>query len=116
MPTEGTTRYVTNCNITENFNPRAHGGHDAMPEITAVTGIISIHVPTEGTTKHTEITLHKTIFQSTCPRGARQNGGPTMDRGIYFNPRAHGGHDPCGVDVTVDVLFQSTCPWRARRV
>ena len=95
------------------FNPRAHEGHDLQ---------------------HTG--LPKTsIFQSTCPRGARPV--HLLDRGLvgisihvptrgttpvpadpeilmYFNPRAHEGHDPAAFFAVRVGLFQSTCPRGAR--
>ena len=55
-----------------NFNPRAHEGHDGYWKHAFRTGPISIHVPTRGTT---EDELQEMINS-------------------YFNPRAHEGHDP----------------------
>ena len=55
-----------------NFNPRAHEGHDAI---------------------NWSIEAGLTIFQSTCPRGARPANSPIRCRQPYFNPRAHEGHD-----------------------
>ena len=76
------------------FNPRAHEGHDDVPlhvmQLTLIsihvptrgttepwtskprTMIISIHVPTRGTTITVSDILDYGAFQSTCPRGARR--------------------------------------------
>ena len=56
--------------------------------------MISIHVPTRGTTGHCLEERKTTQFQSTCPRGARLSG---------FLP------------ITTCTIFQSTCPRGARR-
>ncbi len=112
-PTGGATSISNRCNGKDCFNPRAHGGRDA------VDAPLSIML----------------VFQSTRPRGARlclgvqggqmtvsihaPTGGATnnyrySDRNNCFNPRAHGGRDLntsrlCGLN-----LFQSTRPRGAR--
>ena len=76
------------------FNPRAHEGHDIVCTMKILHKIISIHVPTRGTTADFPSFEAVLLFQSTCPRGARRF------RSVYqfhvvrnFNPRAHEGHD-----------------------
>ena len=106
------------CRIGRNipkgyFNPRAHGGTTGWYPFGDHAGVISIHVPTGGTTKKEESDDFGYPFQSTCPRGARPAGcvGNTVVHAISihvptggttrtrkgrispgdFNPRAHGG-------------------------
>ena len=97
------------------FNPRAHEGHDKTKltssqrlkfQSTCPRGarrylvfvnfcpVISIHVPTRGTTHGAYAHAIEFEFQSTCPRGARPYPA-TSDTVIFcdFNPRAHEGHD-----------------------
>ena len=57
--------------VPYDFNPRAHEGHDQVPLHKYLNVVISIHVPTRGTTQ------------------AARWGLSVM----YFNPRAHEGHD-----------------------
>ena len=69
---EGHDTATNTHRIPKDFNPRAHEGHDPQ----ALSGdngvvIISIHVPTRGTTT-----------DSSCPAAS-----------LDFNPRAHEGHD-----------------------
>ena len=54
------------------------------------------------------------IFQSTCPRGARLFRVFFAKRLPNFNPRAHEGHDPYFNIIKVFMQFQSTCPRGAR--
>ena len=93
VPTRGTTSSTATKTFFQNFNPRAHEGHDAE--------------------KFTSDLAE--IFQSTCPRGARlgehglvvnrvisihvpTRGTTAVQRRVRFqdrdfNPRAHEGHD-----------------------
>ena len=81
-----------------NFNPRSHEGSDvdcSVPLIVSLISIhaptrgateehgvmfisikISIHAPTRGATLHCYINAHKNLFQSTLPRGERQQFSP----------------------------------------
>ena len=55
------------------------------------------------------------MFQSTRPRGARQEAWTEAARSFCFNPRAHAGRDPTGaIPSAVRVVFQSTRPRGAR--
>ena len=38
------------------FNPRAHEGHDSHTSFTFILSLISIHVPTRGTTCYRDVT------------------------------------------------------------
>ena len=114
MPTRGTTR----CKLR-----------------TRISILISIHVPTRGTTGCGRSRRCRRIFQSTCPRGARRFAlcwisctkfQSTCPRGarlcrrqhhpciLYFNPRAHEGHDFHPARTRKARKFQSTCPRGAR--
>ena len=75
------------------FNPRAHEGHDLRDRSYLGTSIISIHVPTRGTTN---AVLSEILLQD-------------------FNPRAHEGHDLLQKQQILLQPFQSTCPRGARR-
>ncbi len=78
----------------ESFNPRAHEGHDTKIFLFESIFIVSIHVPTRGTTVLL-LNLQKDI---SC-----------------FNPRAHEGHDVFSDKFNEYILkFQSTCPRGAR--
>ena len=94
VPTGGTTRSAASGKIITDFNPRAHGGHDSS---------ITCRNPFS-------------LFQSTCPRGARRSVWHNPSRYCNFNPRAHGGHDAVSNDSLHAYVFQSTCPRGARRL
>ena len=75
------------------FNPRAHEGHDSAKVINPSPIIISIHVPTRGTTRRCSCWI---TFGN-------------------FNPRAHEGHDSVEGELPLPCFqFQSTCPRGAR--
>ena len=51
------------------------------------------------------------MFQSTLPRGERQQKRSTLVLTSGFNPRSHAGSDKvCAEAVGIDYLFQSTLP------
>ena len=79
---------------TENFNPRAHGGHD-KPFLFGGLLIADFNPRAHGgTTRHPRMLIRLSQFQSTCPRGARHQHQRRGERYRKdFNPRAHGGHD-----------------------
>ena len=71
VPTRGTTRDDVVSGDEKYFNPRAHEGHD----------------------RGCALDDSPDLFQSTCPRGARQLKHTHGDTSLNFNPRAHEGHD-----------------------
>ena len=77
----------------DDFNPRAHEGHDAAAAEQGISLLISIHVPTRGTTMVRSALIARIKFQSTCPRGARRTHAHVHGYPLNFNPRAHEGHD-----------------------
>ena len=81
-----------------------------------VIGTISIHVPTKGTTGTLKISLTANLFQSTCPRKARPATEVKTVSATYFNPRAHERHDFWGGIYWMPWVFQSTGPRKARRL
>ena len=116
------------------FNPRAHEGHDSSYIFLCLIGLfqstcprgarryyhdikesrgISIHVPTRGTTQLTlcsflgEISIHVPTRGTTCNTSC-------IFGSIYFNPRAHEGHDTHVKNTKIQNVFQSTCPRGAR--
>ena len=77
------------------FNPRSHGGSDLWDESRCPESCISIHAPTGGATMRGAWSWkRRLIFQSTLPRGERQQQQPGKGkRTVHFNPRSHGGSD-----------------------
>ena len=97
------------------FNPRAHAGRDSVDPFFAQPTVVSIHAPTRGATTETasagdqplgftprahagrDLFLcffrHRSRFQSTRPRGARQDWRGVSEEHSCFNPRAHAGRD-----------------------
>ena len=55
-----------------NFNPRSHEGSDAVLPWAGSFKTISIHAPTRGATSMVHTIEMMCIFQSTLPRGERQ--------------------------------------------
>ncbi len=107
-PGEAVTR-----NVDYNFNPRPHEGDDSTSDVSGSSDIISIHVPTRGTTLLALLDNREVdIFQSTSPRGGRLYIGQcrrTQER--YFNPRPHEGDDPRPQAFPPQARrFQSTSP------
>ena len=54
------------------FNPRSHVGNDQFAIIVCICVVISIHVPTWGTTQNPDHINPASQFQSTFPRGERR--------------------------------------------
>ena len=101
--------------VFDDFNPRSLVGNDQEFEITQSRIVISIHVPSWGTTDRSSPETATTTFQSTFPRGERQcrkckrnskmifqSTFPRGERpigksrwadGINFNPRSLVGND-----------------------
>ena len=98
------------------FNPRSHEGSDTVYCSGSRNGYISIHAPTRGATISFHISLIPVIFQSTLPRGERQEqvfvnhvftlisihaptrGATSLCKSFQnsypnFNPRSHEGSD-----------------------
>ena len=72
------------------FNPRSHEGSDTSMPWTACRNF---------------------LFQSTLPRGERQQAHGNRKSHLYFNPRSHEGSDCSRYSVTtLTSLFQSTLP------
>ena len=76
------------------FNPRSHEGSD-VPWIhhSQEVIVISIHAPTRGATFIALVSSLSYGFQSTLPRGERQQRDQRHSRNCYFNPRSHEGSD-----------------------
>ena len=112
---EGHDRHTSACIPgTPDFNPRAHEGHDAIDSISSEDYAISIHVPTRGTTTSDPYTITSSVFQSTCPRGARLHGVHLrkMDAISIHVPTR--GTTTTSASVIAEERFQSTCPRGAR--
>ena len=54
-----------------NFNPRSHERSDFTGDYTFEVTLISIHAPTRGATIIFQMSLSRTLFQSTLPREER---------------------------------------------
>ena len=99
------------------FNPRAHEGHDSCTiSHSNMTMVISIHVPTRGTTGVSEFAPSSTIISIHVPTRGTTDTNVMRTYSSDFNPRAHEGHDlkmrRCRSRYFI--LFQSTCPRGAR--
>ena len=98
------------------FNPRSHEGNDRFSDPFRAVLLVSIHVPTRGTTllipdssvqyRSFQSTFPRgerqwsgekgtliRMFQSTFPRGERPKGSPLTAYFVSFNPRSHEGND-----------------------
>ena len=75
------------------FNPRAHAGRDIFGRDLVVVDYVSIHAPTRGATFWLRKIALVRRFQSTRPRGARQEAKGLHRQWHRFNPRAHAGRD-----------------------
>ena len=76
------------------FNPRSHVGNDQFAIIVCICVVISIHVPTWGTTGLEQTYTDISSFQSTFPRGERRFPvSADVQHEWYFNPRSHVGND-----------------------
>ena len=98
------------------FNPRAHAGRDDSEQSSLFDKDVSIHAPTRGATLRRLQPHKRRAFQSTRPRGARQNRKESMQAVESFNPRAHAGRDwKTKCRQKSEPVFQSTRPRGARR-
>ena len=94
-PTRGATSLkATEYKLSIDFNPRSHERSDYDIRRDRHGGYISIHAPTRGATLIFQMSLSRTLFQSTLPREERH----VLDIYIY---------DMC--------IFQSTLPREERR-
>ena len=81
-------------NQNGNFNPRSLVGNDDFVRVLYHVQLISIHVPSWGTTLIRRIVYLAGIFQSTFPRGERPSVCCLLRFSRYFNPRSLVGNDP----------------------
>ena len=121
------------------FNPRTHEGCDSFCTESFKATIVSIHAPTRGATffrvrlcRLYHVSIHaptrgatparyisapKMQFQSTHPRGVRQNCKIMYQIAKCFNPRTHEGCDQVVVLLALVILkFQSTHPRGVRQI
>ena len=77
--------------------------------------MISIHVPTRGTTDARADPSWEIRFQSTCLREARPLSHNAACWSRHFNPRAYARHDWDRLQIIHRDPFQSTCLREARR-
>ena len=71
------------------FNPRSHERSDFTGDYTFEVTLISIHAPTRGATIIFQMSLSRTLFQSTLPREERLWHQTRPAWWLYFNPRSH---------------------------
>ena len=82
-----------------------------------VQEVISIHAPTRGATIIFQMSLSRTLFQSTLPREERQLFFLSTVQCLYFNPRSHERSDAKPTDAQAAAMeFQSTLPREERRL
>ena len=109
--------YCCRCGNHLNFNPRSHVGNDAGSVSILRRNIISIHVPTWGTTNSGTlsavccfISIHVPTWGTTVHyiiKGSEHGN---------FNPRSHVGNDGAIVPIRQrELAFQSTFPRGERR-
>ena len=65
--------------LLHNFNPRSRVGNDVSESIPCQSVPISIHVPAWGTTAINADTVANMQFQSTFPRGERQESSDLLE-------------------------------------
>ena len=76
-PTRGATIYILSTPYCFTyFNPRSHEGSDTTGKDIQIDGQISIHAPTRGATLYFCVVMDLCVFQSTLPRGERQQFSP----------------------------------------
>ena len=76
---------------------------------------VSIHAPARGATKETDRHVEAMVFQSTPPRGGRQDALALGDVHDRFNPRPRAGGDSSWRCLAAWFRFQSTPPRGGRR-
>ena len=96
------------------FNPRAHAGRDNNAPVFNSISEVSIHAPTRGATRLGVVVGHRVQFQSTRPRGARQNaGGDPWNVLVSIHAPTRGATPPT-LATGLPTVFQSTRPRGAR--
>ncbi len=75
------------------FNPRPRVGGDLRDEEQRLNRVVSIHAPAWGATVITQMAITQIAFQSTPPRGGRQDFQSRVFRQVCFNPRPRVGGD-----------------------
>ena len=98
------------------FNPRAHVGRDARAGGRRQgRGCFNPRAHVGRDSRTWLMLLHKFMFQSTRPRGARPSINSACCNWGGFNPRAHVGRDNCmSAELMPSCVFQSTRPRGAR--
>ena len=98
------------------FNPRSHKGNDLLMLCNPYITIISIHVPTRGTTIDIIQFYFRNKFQSTFPQGERHQGRHVLIPEGEFQSTFPQGERPKGlIDNMYVKWFQSTFPQGERR-
>ena len=116
------------------FNPRSLVGNDQKLSIKHPERMISIHLPSWGTTRVEVLPYHtlgefqstfprgerqvfkfnafmSSLFQSTFPRGERLSSNRSFSCRRYFNPRSLVGNDDISYNsYRFPLVFQSTFP------
>ena len=98
------------------FNPRAHVGRGKTDEATRIRQEVSIHAPTWGAALLVVAVCHRSMFQSTRPRGARLD--EFWQRYIVGDVSIHAptwGAAWVNLSQVTRDLFQSTRPRGARQ-
>ena len=106
VPTRGTTQasLLGALGVDISIHVPTRGTTIALGNFTSALEI-SIHVPTRGTTIYDGGPVQLILFQSTCPRGARQHPLRHLCPCWNFNPRAHEGHDALhGIHVHISMI------------
>jgi len=95
------------------FNPRARAGRDALSQVSMLAMEVSIHAPARGATRAADAEgIERQLFQSTRPRGARQERNVVCRARQCFNPRARAGRDLYYDDLTTELIVSIHAPAR----
>jgi len=105
------------CSHNSSFNPRTRAGCDAKQYVNeAKQALVSIHAPARGATMTVYSSHRADEFQSTHPRGVRQQRVYLHLELPCFNPRTRAGCDRLQAPIrSPTTKFQSTHPRGVRQ-
>ena len=129
----GDTRHLRLTPSLSSFNPRPHARGDVKSDQFTRLDLVSIHAPTRGATFFSTSYIKRRMFQSTPPRGGRQDhrlkqfahcqvsihaptrGATKLDvlrgaRRVFQSTPPRGGRLPSPLEWRARDLFQSTPP------
>ena len=84
---------ISNCSSCFEFQSTCPRGARPLSYLKRPKATISIHVPTGGTTASSSAAYESSDISIHVPTGGTTGGNIWKISKVYFNPRAHGGHD-----------------------